>query len=100
MINSVMQTGHIGKADPIKKVGDSQVLNFTLAVNQGPKDSGKPTMWFKCSVWGRGAEYLSNNIDKGTKIAVSGELGFEKWDGGSTMTIRVDQFNMAPKKMF
>lgn len=95
MINSVTQTGHVGKVDPIRDAGSSKVLNFSLAVNQGRKNDDKPVMWFKCSVWGKSAEYLVQKIAKGDKIAVSGELGFEKWDGGSTMTIRVGQYNIA-----
>ena len=95
MINSVILTGYIGKVESIREAGSSKVLNFSLAVNQGRMDDNKPTMWFKCSIWGKSAEYLANNIGKGDKIAVSGELGFEKWEGGSTMTVRVGQYNLA-----
>ena len=95
MINSVILTGYVGKVERIREAGSSKVLNFSLAVNQGRKDDDKPTMWFKCSIWGKSAEYLANKIGKGDKIAVSGELGVEKWEGGSTMTIRVNQYNLA-----
>lgn len=74
--------GNIGSVQPIKQVGDSEVLNFSVAVNNyaGKDSTGKSvykTMWVSCSVWGALAKAMQW-LEKGMKVYVSGELDFDE----------------------
>lgn len=80
-MNILTVSGNAGK-DPEMKYFDSGsvVANFPLAVsiyNREKKEN--ETVWFKCSVWGKKAEFTGEYIKKGSKVIVSGSLCFEKF---------------------
>lgn len=76
-INKIFITGNITKDVEIKKVGEHDMLPFTVAVTNYYKkdDSGNPQPdFFYCEAWGKTAEYLAKNANKGDFIAVNGSM--------------------------
>jgi len=77
-INSVTLTGRIGNIDELKQVGESSLLNFSLAVSDTWKDRDgnkqEHTNWVRCGLWGKRAEALVRYLEKGSKIGISGRL--------------------------
>lgn len=93
---SITLAGHVGQdsAHRVTPSGDD-VLNFSIAVNSGPKDA-KSTEWFACALWGKRASVLAPWITRGKALLVVGEptlKTFTKKDGtpGSQIAIRVDK---------
>jgi single-strand DNA-binding protein len=84
--------GTLGKDAEVKDINGKKVINFSVAVNQGYGDN-KTTLWIDCAKWGEKtgiAEYLK----KGTKVALSGEPSLRKWEGGATITLRVNDITL------
>lgn len=84
--------GTLGKDAEVKDLNGKKVINFSVAVNQGYGEN-KTTLWVDCAKWGEKtgiAEYLK----KGTKVAVFGEPSLRKWDGGATITLRVQEIEL------
>jgi single-strand DNA-binding protein len=75
--NKILLIGRIGR-DPEGKPldGGKFVTEFTLAVN-GYKE--EQVDWFNVTIWGKQGEYIANNVSKGSMVAVSGRMTFDKW---------------------
>jgi len=71
--------GHLGSDAEIKDLGTTQVINFTLAVQEKIKGE-KVTTWYKCA-------YFVNNVTiapyllKGSLIGVTGKPEIEVYQG-------------------
>lgn len=63
--------GRIGRDPEIRKAGDSQVMNVTIAANYGRKDSNgeRPTQWIDASMWGDRAAKVQPFLTKGSQHA-------------------------------
>ena len=88
--------GTLGKDAEVKSLNGKNVINFSVAVNQGYGDN-KTTLWVDCAKWGEKtgiAEYLK----KGTKVALHGEPSLRKWEGGATITLRVADIELLGTK--
>jgi single-strand DNA-binding protein len=48
-------------------------VSFSLAVDKGYGDN-KKTLWVNCTAWEKTAETMGNNLGKGRKILIKGEL--------------------------
>lgn len=72
--------------------GDS-VLGFSVAVDdrQGQE---KRTLYFDCSLWGKRGDALAQYLTKGTRVAVSGDLGTRDHEGKTYLTVRADQVTL------
>ena len=76
-MNNVFLTGYIAQ-DPEQRVtpGGKRVCNLSICVKRAYKDAsgeyGKD--YFRCVLWGSSAEYIEKYAQKGTRIAVNGEL--------------------------
>lgn len=73
--NSVTLAGYLARKPEIKTITTSDdeersVCNFTVGVNSTKDESS----FFKCSAWGKQAEYIAKYGDKGTLIILEGEL--------------------------
>jgi single-strand DNA-binding protein len=91
--------GNIGKDPEIKKVGDMDVAQFSLAARTG-KDE---TTWIDCAVWGKRAQVVSQYLHKGDKVTVAGSGSvkvYQKKDGteGRSLQLRVSDFTLPPKE--
>lgn len=62
----LMRLGHDAE---VKKVGDQQVANLSLAYNYGRKgdDGNRPTQWIDAALWGDRAASLAPYLKKGTQ---------------------------------
>ena len=73
-MHTIILVGRITKDAEMRFTNDGkQVSNFDLAVDDGFGDN-KQTIWFKCSVWGKRAESLTQYLTKGLSVTVSGRL--------------------------
>lgn len=70
-MNNITVAGQLGKDSELKTVGQDQVLSFSVADGQG-KD--KPTIWWRCQLWGKRATSLQQYLTKGQAVTVSGSV--------------------------
>lgn len=72
-------------ADPeLKTTQDgTDVARFSLAWSERQKTGDDwidgPTTFVRCSVWGRMATHVANNLTKGTRVLVAGDMRAEEW---------------------
>jgi single-strand DNA-binding protein len=69
-MNRIILTGRITKDLEIKQAGETNILNFSLAVYRD-KDN---TDFFDCTAFNKTAELIVQYCKKGSKILVSGAL--------------------------
>jgi single-strand DNA-binding protein len=79
--------GRLGKDAEVKQLQGGTVINFSVAVDVGYGDK-KETLWIDCAKWGEKTG-VAAYLKKGQQVALSGEPGIRKWEGGATMTLRV-----------
>jgi single-strand DNA-binding protein len=53
----------------LKTVGQDSVLTFSVSDSQGRE---KPTIWWRCQLWGKRATSLQQYLTKGQAVTVSG----------------------------
>ncbi|MCO4350801.1 single-stranded DNA-binding protein [Staphylococcus agnetis] len=110
MANSVILTGRITKDLELKQAGQTQVTNFSMAVdNPFKKDDAS---FFDIAAFGKTAELLNSYCGKGSKILIEGNLKqdrFQDKQGNNRSAVRVianrvefldskSQFNNQPKQ--
>lgn len=90
MTNLTILTGRITKDLELKQAGQTQVTNFSLAVdNPFKKDD---TSFFDIVAFGKTAELLNNYCAKGSKILIEGNLKqdrFQDKEGHNRSVVRV-----------
>nr|DAT54076.1 MAG TPA: Single strand binding protein [Caudoviricetes sp.] len=91
MTNIVVITGRITKDLELKQAGQTQVTNFSIAVdNPFKKDD---TSFFDVVAFGKTAELLNNYCGKGSKIGVEGTLKQDRFtdkEGNNRSVVRVN----------
>lgn len=91
MTNVVVITGRITKDLELKQAGQTQVTNFSMAVdNPFKKDD---TSFFDVVAFGKTAELLNNYCGKGSKIGVEGTLKQDRFtdkEGNNRSVVRVN----------
>ena len=75
--------GRIGKDAEVKDFGNSQVINFSVAVSEKytNKQTGEVTTnttWFECAKWGNNTS-IAQYIKKGGQIFVEGKINNRAW---------------------
>lgn len=105
-MNNVILIGRLTNDLEIKEVGESKVINFSLAVprNYKNKDGEVETDFINCTVWNASAENMKEFCKKGDMLAVEGTLvtsTYEKDDVKHYKTeVRVDRIKfLQPKKV-
>ena len=83
-VNMVMVSGRLGR-DPELRYSQSgtAVAKFSLASNRGVRKNDEwktETDWTNCVCFGRSAETLANNAQRGTKIFFEGRLQTREWE--------------------
>lgn len=90
MANSTILTGRITKDLELKQAGQTQVMNFSLAVdNPFKKDDAS---FFDIVAFGKTAELLNNYCGKGSKILIEGNLKQDRFtdkEGNNRSVVRV-----------
>lgn len=91
-MNSITITGTLGRDSELKSLpSGTQVLEFSVAVNDGFGDK-KKTYWWKCKLFGDRAAKLEQYFLKGTRLLIQGspELReYEKKDGSKGMSAEI-----------
>ncbi|PTI24598.1 single-stranded DNA-binding protein [Staphylococcus warneri] len=91
MTNIVVITGRITKDLELKQAGQTQVTNFSMAVdNPFKKDD---TSFFDVVAFGKTAELLNNYCGKGSKIGVEGTLKQDRFtdkEGNNRSVVRIN----------
>jgi single-strand DNA-binding protein len=82
-----MIAGNLGGNAELRQTKDGQsVCSFSVASSTKVKGN-KVTTWVRCSMWGKRGESLSQFLNKGTQVAVVGELTMRTYEqGGETKT--------------
>jgi single-strand DNA-binding protein len=76
MINQWMGIGNITKDFELKQVGDTNLVNFRIAVNDRKDDEN--TLFLNITAFGKLAELSSQFLGKGSKVFVLGRLQVRK----------------------
>ena len=88
-MQTITITGRVGGQPETRTVGNSEVTNFSCAVDQGWGDR-KRTNWFRVAIWGDRGAKLAPYINKGEKVAVTGELEIGEYNGKPQYEIRAN----------
>jgi single-strand DNA-binding protein len=77
--NKVSMIGRIGAKPEVKSLtGGYQVTRFSIAINESRKNKAgeweTSTQWHNLTAWGKLAENLAKNAEKGNEIAIEGKL--------------------------
>lgn len=101
-INAVSLVGNLGKPPEVKYFESGAVIcTFSLACK---RNRSKDTVWFDVECWDKQAEFAANFLQKGSKIAVTGEIRFDHWNDKTTglprrkPVIRIDSIDSCSKK--
>ena len=75
-MNRVIEMGRLTSDPEIRQAqNNSIVASFTIAVNRRFKRDGQPDAdFFRCSAFGKTAEFVEKYLKKGVKVIVSGSL--------------------------
>lgn len=103
-MNTANFAGNVGQDPRMNTVntanGQKSVLNFSLAVQKRTKDQqgNYETLWVDCAIWGDRADNLSQYITKGTKLAVSGSVDVDSYEGNNgfvpKLTLMVNELTL------
>lgn len=97
-MKNITIAGTVGKdAEQRRTQSGDAVLGWSVAVDDGYGEK-KSTIWFDCSLWGKRGDTLSQFIKKGTKVAVSGELGTRIHDGKTYLMVSVQNVTLMGSK--
>jgi single-strand DNA-binding protein len=72
-------SGRIGRDAEVRKVGDNDVCNFSVAENIG-FGANKKTQWWACALWGTRGEKLAPYLAKGSAVTVCGEVTVREYN--------------------
>ena len=100
-MNNITLIGNIGRDPETRQVGNNTVAKFSLATSrsytnkQGEKVTD--TSWHDIEAWGAQAEVIAKYCAKGHKLALIGELLYDKYtnkDGQEVIRakVRLSQF--------
>ena len=88
-MNIITITGNLGKDSELRSIPSGEsVCQFSVGDSQG-KD--KPTIWWRCSLWGKRAETLSQYLLKGQQVTVIGQVTEREYqkDGETKKAIEI-----------
>ena len=89
-MNKLLIIGRLTKDIELKEYGDLKVVNNTIAVYMGKdKDKNDITNFFDFKAFGYGADKLSSQAQKGSKIAIEGALKQETWESDGATKSKV-----------
>jgi len=112
--NMVILTGRATKRPELKTLqSGAQVCTIRMVSNERIKnkktgDYDEKSMFIDAECWGPRAVYASENIDKGTIVAVVGKLEQDEWGEGDarrskhkiyvSFDLQVDKFDNKPRE--
>ena len=91
-------TGRLTRDAQHKSTTQSEFCAFSVAADDGFGDN-KTTLFFDCTKWGKGAAKLTEFLQKGTAVTVTGSLGMKEADNGKTyLQIRVSDVDIQSRR--
>ena len=91
-------TGRLTRDAQHKSTTQSEFCAFSVAADDGFGDN-KTTLFFDCTKWGRGAAKLTEFLQKGAAVTVTGSLGMKEADNGKTyLQIRVNDVDIQSRR--
>lgn len=102
-MNKVILLGRLTADPEIRYAGDTNVANFTVAVNRRRKEQEHTADFPRCVAFGKVAELLEKYFHKGSQICVSGRIqtgSYEAKDGTRRYTtdVIVEELDFVDKK--
>jgi single-strand DNA-binding protein len=95
-VQRIIITGNLGRDPEIRTTqGGDQVCSLNVGVKQGWGDRASSN-WYRCSVWGKRAQTVNDNLRKGQKVTVIGELTIGEYNGKPQYDVRVDDVDWQP----
>lgn len=93
---TIVLAGHIGRVEAPRKVGESTVVNFSLAESEYVNKE-KVTVWYNCSLWNR--DGLAPYLQVGTSVSIVGDLTvttYQTKDGETkpSLNVRVNKVTL------
>lgn len=82
--NNVQLMGHIGKDPEVFQLTSGRTLvKFSLATNESYKDKDgswqENTQWHRITAWGKTAEKVADELNRGAHIMLRGKLNNSDW---------------------
>lgn len=71
-------TGRLGGDPESRTVGENNISSFSVAEDRGFGDK-KRTVWWKVTVWGKGAEACQKYLSKGAIVTATGQVSSNAW---------------------
>ena len=83
MLNCITLLGRVSKDTEIKKVGETTICEFDLAVDNPRKeaDGSRGSSFFKVICFNKAAELAHTYLSKGKKVAILGSIQVRNWVG-------------------
>ena len=83
--NKTILVGRLTKAPELRKVGEKQVVSFTVASNRSfsnkSGEKSEKTLFMDCEIWGTPAGIIADKAVKGTEMLVEGPLEQDTYQG-------------------
>jgi single stranded DNA-binding protein len=100
-MHKVFLAGNVGQDATQKQVGDTTVVEFSVASTRTVKGE-KRTQWFRCAYWGKPGIAVQPYLVKGTSVAVSGDFEVREYESkgkhGVSCDVRVDSLQLCGGK--
>jgi len=95
-LNKVILMGNLTRDVELRPVGETQVGNFGLAINNRYRtrsgEDREETTFVDCELWGARAEAMGRYLSKGSPVLVEGRLKLDQWQdqsGGNRSKLKV-----------
>ena len=79
-MNKVILMGRLTRDPEIRHAGETQICNFTLAVNRRKKEQEHDADVPRCVAFGKTAELIGKYFHKGSQICVAGHIQTGSYD--------------------
>lgn len=95
MYQQIVVIGRLGRDAEMKFLPSGEAtLQFSIASDRTFNDKNnariKETTWFRCQLFGKGAQALNDYLTKGTMVLVEGRLRIDPKTGGPNIWKRQD----------
>jgi single-strand DNA-binding protein len=96
-------TGNVGKSEMRYLPNGDGILQFSVAVSSGYGDK-KQTTWANCALFGKRGEAVSEYVQKGSQVGVTGEVTLRPWTDKEgrerhTLEVRVNDLTLLGSRL-
>lgn len=91
-MNTLCAAGRLGNDGELKRLpnGDA-ICTFSIADDQG---QNKPTIWWRCALFGKRAESLAKHLVKGAQVTITGNVTEREYKNRDGVTVRAQEINV------